>query len=255
MEFAQYAGVSTKRLDMLKNFDLTKKPYYNESKYTYNGGGLYEIIHNCADKKEKGDETYESFQNSKSDKKVAGLESEIINDINVGNRRSSHIMPSYRHDNQIKDILQNNVEPHTGNDRFSYLLSDRGNVLGPKKCLTKHIDDSEIGKYFSTKYAVTDKNSGRTEIMVQRKAGCSNVIVQNFSAFDAYATFRNENKRKERPDSVTHTTMGIVPKPGYELTEKRNKGIAVFSNALRTDHIAPSKYWMCPTAESEHKRR
>lgn len=269
MEASQCAGLTTERLDFLKNYEIKKKPYYNGSNYTYSSNRLHNILHHCSDSCEhsnsSGDLTLKgecsdisTLKNSSSYNKAAGLQSDVINDANMKYRRSKY---DAQYTNEIKNIIQNNysrahVDPNDkshGSDSNNIYLSDRGHILGPKRCLTRHIDDTEIGKYFSTKYAVTDKNTGRTEIMVQRKAGSSNIIVQNFSAFDAYATFREENKKKTHPDSFVHTKMGIIPKEGAEQIMRRNKSHALFTDRLRKDNIAPENYWLCPTVESENK--
>lgn len=271
MEAARYAGLTTERLDYLKNYEIKKKPYYNGSNYTYSSNRLHDVLYQCPSN--SGDDNtnntlvsdlssqYHDNNCSTISEGTAGLKSEVVNAINMRNRRSK-CNPKYAHDD-IKDIIQNTYSDNTvynnshsgyANSSTDIFLSEKGHLLGPKKCLTRHIDDTEIGKYFSTKYAVTDKNTGRTEIMVQRKPGSANVIVQNFSAFDAYATFREENKRKEHPDSFVHTKMGIIPKEGAEQTIRRNKCHAMFTDRLRKDNIAPDNYWLCPTAESEQKK-
>lgn len=265
MDTSQWAGLSTQRLDHIKNYDARKKNKCNKSNYGYNDNRLYDILHQVPESVEENDngngrtsgnnEFYDDQY--KRDNRIAGLESEMINNTNLRNRRNKY--GTNYVGSEIKDILQNNfTENNNNDDTFSVSAKGNstcsGNKALPKKCLTKHIDDTEIGKYFSTKYAVTDKTTGRTEIMVQRKPGSSNVIVQNFSAFDAYATFREENKRDEHPDSVIHTKMGIVPKEGLEQVERRNKSYAAFTDQNRRDNIAPNNYWLCPTVDSEQKR-
>lgn len=269
METTQCAGLTTERLDYLKNYEIKKKPYYNGSNYTYSSNRLHNILHHCSDSCEhingscnltlNGEcSDISTLNNSSSCNKAAGLQSDIINDANMKYRRSKYGAQST---DEIKNIIQNSYSSNrcdsnnksSESDSSNIYLSGRGHILGPKRCLTRHIDDTEIGKYFSTKYAVTDKNTGRTEIMVERKAGSSNIIVQNFSAFDAYATFREENKKKAHPDSFVHTKMGIIPKEGAEQTMRRNKSHAMFTDRLRKDNIAPENYWLCPTVESENR--
>ncbi|CRG96940.1 subpellicular microtubule protein 2, putative [Plasmodium gallinaceum] len=252
MELSQYAGLSSERLDFLRNLDIRKRSVYNGSTFSY-GNNIYEILHNCSDdQKSKKDGVFcpYDYKYPQKNRSFAGLESEIINDINMRNRRVKNDM-NYRND-ILKDIIQNNVEENEMNNS-KYFFSDKGYALTPKRYLARHIDDSEISKYFSTKYAVTDKASGRTEIMVERKPGCSNIIVQNFSEFDAYVTFKKQGDKKNQEDSFVHTKMGIVPKNG--LKNKKCKAQAIFTEALRYDNIAPDNYWMCPTIESEKKKK
>ncbi|CRH02730.1 subpellicular microtubule protein 2, putative [Plasmodium relictum] len=254
MELSQYAGLSSERLDCLRNLDIRKRSVYNGSNFSY-GNNIYEILHNCSDEqKGRKDGVFcpYDYKYPQMNKSFAGLESEIINDITVRNRRVKNDM-NYRND-IIKDIIQNNAEKNEMSNS-KYFFSDKGYALTPKRCLARHIDDSEISKYFSTKYTVTDKSSGRTEIMVERKPGCSNIIVQNFSEFDAYGTYKNHDERKNRKDSFIHTKMGIVPKDGFNIKDKKCRAQAIFTEALRYDNIAPDNYWMCPTIESEKKKK
>lgn len=271
MENSQCAGLTTQRLDYLKNYEIKKKTYYNGSNYTYSSNRLQDILHHCPSSCEEHDHNtngngseanpqYTQEDSSKGLQPSAGVRSDVINEMNVSYRRSKC---SANVSNEIKNIIQNtysdnnNVNDNNGknvNGMKNLCFSEKGHALGPKRCLTRHIDDTEIGKYFSTKYAVTNNATGRTEIMVERKAGSSNVIVQNFSAFDAYATFREENKKKERPDSFVHSAMGIIPKEGAEQTIRRNKSHATFSDRYRRDNIAPDNHWLCPTVESEQRK-
>ncbi|GAB69131.1 hypothetical protein PCYB_145590 [Plasmodium cynomolgi strain B] len=91
--------------------------------------------------------------------------------------------------------------------------------------------------------------------MVERKPGCSNIIVQNFSEFDAYATYKRQDERKKGRDSFVHTKMGIVPKDGTPTDDKKCKASAMFTQVHRSDNIAPDKYWLCPTVDSEKKKK
>ncbi|KEG03976.1 subpellicular microtubule protein 2, putative [Plasmodium vinckei vinckei] len=252
MEEYNYAGLSSERLDYLKNFDVRKRSAFNGNSFSY-GNNIYGILHNCPnEKKNIADGCFLKYglKHRNSDMNYAGLQSEIKNDIDVRNRRVKN--DTNHHGELLKDIIQNNVSDAELNDSKCF-FSDKGHVLTPKRALSRHVNDSEIDKYFSTKYAVTDKSSGRTEIMVERKPGCSNIIVQNFSEFDAYATYKKQDARKNRRDSFVHTKMGIVPRDDAPTTDKSSKAPAIFTDIHRSDNIAPDKYWLCPTVESEKK--
>lgn len=208
MEHYNYAGLSSERLDHLKNLDIRKRSIFNGTNFSC-GNNIYEILHNCPnEKKNIADECFLKYnrKHRSSDMNYAGLQSEIKNDIDIRNRRVKNDINN--HGGILKDIIQNNVSDTELNDSKCF-FSDKGHVLTPKRALSRHVNDSEIDKYFSTKYAVTDKSSGRTEIMVERKPGCSNIIVQNFSEFDAYATYKKQDARKNRRDSFVHTKMVI----------------------------------------------
>ncbi|SBT49788.1 subpellicular microtubule protein 2, putative (SPM2) [Plasmodium ovale wallikeri] len=257
MAYPTYAGLSSERLDSLRNLDIRKKSVFNGSQFSC-GNGIYEILHNCPSEKKKTEDE-KIKRNSKHPVRsmhYAGLQSDIKNDIDLRNRRIKSDINN--HGDILKDIIQNNVNEEMELNGSKYFLSDKGFVLTPKRSLARHVDDSEIQKYFSTKYAVTDKISGRTEIMVERKPGCSNIIVQNFSEFDAYATYRRQDARKSKRDSFVHTKMvklGIVPKDGSPTGNKNCKAQAIFTDVHRSDNIAPDNYWLCPTVESENKKR
>ncbi|SOS79857.1 subpellicular microtubule protein 2, putative [Plasmodium sp. gorilla clade G1] len=255
MELSKYAGLSSERLDCLRNLDIRKRSIYKGSTFSY-GNNIYDILHNYSDKqkenKSDGVSVAHDYKDFQRNIKFAGLESEIKNDINIRNRRVKNDM-NYRNDN-LKDILQNNMNEQNINNS-KYFLSDKGYVLTPKRCLARHVDDSEINKYFSTKYAVTDSSTGRTEIMVERKPGCSNIIVQNFSEFDAYGTYKKKDERINRRDSFVHTKMGIVPRDGSCIDNNKCKAQATFTHIHRRDNIAPDNYWLCPTIESDKKNK
>ncbi|GAW83679.1 hypothetical protein, conserved [Plasmodium gonderi] len=257
MEFSTYAGLSSERLACLRNLDIRRKHVYNGSNFSY-GNNIYEILHNsCTEelKNEKDPNWHIQNDNKYVPKNMnyAGLQSEIKNSINVRNRRIKNDLNNHGGES-IKDTIQHNVKEGELNNP-KHFLSDKGYVLTPKRCLARHVYDSEIDKYFSTKYAVTDKSSGRTEIMVERKPGCSNIIVQNFSEFDAYATYKKQDERKKKGrDSFVHTKMGIVPKDGSPQDDKQSKAHALFSDVHRSDNIAPENYWLCPTIDSEKKK-
>ncbi|CDU20820.1 hypothetical protein YYC_01620 [Plasmodium yoelii 17X] len=254
MEHYNYAGLSSERLDHLKNLDIRKRSVFNGNNFSC-GNNIYEILHNCPnEKKHIADECFLKYnrKHRSNDMNYAGLQSEIKNDIDIRNRRVKHDINN--HGGILKDIIQNNVSGTELNDSKRF-FSDKGHVLTPKRALSRHVNDSEIDKYFSTKYAVTDKSSGRTEIMVERKPGCSNIIVQNFSEFDAYATYKKQDARKNRRDSFVHTKMGIVPRDDASSTNKSSKAQAIFTDIHRSDNIAPDKYWLCPTVESENKNK
>ncbi|SCP03586.1 subpellicular microtubule protein 2, putative [Plasmodium malariae] len=258
MEYSNYAGLSSERLDCLRNLDIRKRSVYSGSTFSC-ANNIYEILHNCPseEKKKKKNIKDENLLGHDciyppKNMNYAGLQSAIKNDIDIRNRRIKNDIHS--HDGILKDIIQNNVKENELNSSKCF-FSDKGYVLTPKKCLARHVDDSEIDKYFSTKYAVTDKSSGRTEIMVERKPGCSNIIVQNFSEFDAYATYKKQDARKNRRDSFVHTKMGIVPKDGSSISDKNCKARGMFTELHRSDNIAPDNYWLCPTIESEEKKK
>ncbi|ANQ11162.1 Uncharacterized protein PCOAH_00053820 [Plasmodium coatneyi] len=267
MEFSSYAGLSSERLASLRDLDIRRKSVYNGSNFSY-GNNIYEVLHNCCTEELKNEEDtigvdpfgnrYAPKSGSHRDRRncdynYAGLRSEIKNSINVRNRRIKSDLNIHGGEG-VKDTIQHNAGEEEMNNP-KHFLSDKGYVLTPKRCLARHVDDSEIDKYFSTKYAVTDKSSGRTEIMVERKPGCSHIIVQNFSEFDAYATYKRQDERKKDRDSFVHTKMGIVPKDGTPTDDNKCKARAMFTEVHRSDNIAPENYWLCPTVDSERKKK
>ncbi|VWU50513.1 subpellicular microtubule protein 2, putative [Hepatocystis sp. ex Piliocolobus tephrosceles] len=249
------AGVASERLDNIKDYDTGRKSKFHMVDFV-NNNNIYDILHNygtenknniCNKKVGKYDNKY-----NPNNMQYAGLPSFIQNSENEKSKRIKCDING--HNDNMKNVIQYNKIDDNNIDNSKYFFSDKGYTLTPKRILTRHVNDNEINKYFYTKYDVTDKSSGRTEIMVARKNGCSNVIVQNFTEFDAYATYKKRGSKKNRSESVVHTKMGLMAKDDKHINHKVSKAQSVFTNANRKDNIAPEKYWLCPINESKRNK-
>lgn len=284
------AGVVSERLDIIRNHDTGKKARINMPNFLNNNNSttdattttttntnnnnnntdnMYEILHNYGDaNNENNSSNNYSGSNSKSRKdknkelchrynyntmQYAGLASVIKNSESA---RCKRIKADIHNKGDImKSVIQYNKNEKNKLNNYDCYFSDKGYAVTPKRILARHVNDDEIDKYFYTKYDVTDKSSGRTEIMVARKSGCSNVIVQNFSEFDAYATYKRKDRRKNRSESVVHTKMGIMAKHDPLESNRTSKAQSVYTVANRSDNIAPENYWLCPIADSERVKK
>lgn len=80
MELSKYAGLSSERLDCLRNLDIRKRSIYKGSTFSY-GNNIYDILHNYSDKqkenKSDGVSVAHDYKDFQRNIKFAGLESEI----------------------------------------------------------------------------------------------------------------------------------------------------------------------------------
>lgn len=118
--------------------------------------------------------------------------------------------------------------------------------LSTKKRLKQYFRTDELNNAFCTKFQVTDKKTGRTEIMTARRPGNSAVEV-NIANFDSYKARRERvSSTAKYIDRIEQGIMGFTPRCGEEKLHESCINIGACSPYMREGHIGAYKNWISP---------